>query len=430
MAVQIAVRDIDLVLWKTRNFIFLVAILAMNYTLSRPSPVDMLFVLAGVLCIVVNQPVRLNFVVFLLFVLSFTLSFFYASVPHLTETNIIFPGEAPEKGSVPFELLAKTFAISIGLIGCYVATSWKERNYETFIKFYVASTTIAAILGIIGFVGKIDLLTWDDRAKGLLDDPNMYGSFLIPGILGCVYLINQRIGKRWLVAAALSILAIGIMLSFSRAATVGLLLCLFGYLFFLNRFSLGRFSAILLAVAFVGVVLVFAGDLISADFSQKLFQRLTVAESYDLGREGRYGRYLLVLPMILDNPAGLGVLQLQKIFPEPIHNMYLSSFINYGWTGGFTWLTLFGTSIWLSIENYRRTRSPMAVLLMVCFLSQAMCIALHEGEHWRHLWLFMGLLWGFSRRNFTVPAAVKEASVPPPAVKVFAVPGIARAGRA
>jgi hypothetical protein len=383
------------------------------------------------MCIVVNQPIRLNFAVFVLFVLAFVLCFFYASVPHLYETDIPVDGGPASKGSVPFELIAKTFAISIGLIGCYVATSWRQKNYETFFKFYVASGTIAAILGIIGFAGHVDLLTWDDRAKGLIDDPNMYGSFLIPAILGCVYMLDRRIGKRWLIVVAMAILVVGILLSFSRAATVGLLICLAGYLLFLNRFHLFRFFAIAAAVALIAVLLVFLGDFISSDFSQKFFQRLTFAESYDLGREGRYGRYLLVLPMILDHPAGLGVLQLQKIFPEPIHNMYLSSFINYGWAGGFTWITLFATSMWLAVENYRRTRSPIAVLLMFSYLAEAMCIALHEGEHWRHLWLFLGLLWGFSRPNFAAvtPPGERAMRTGPP-VKTFEVAGIARAGGA
>ena len=160
--------------------------------------------------------------------------------------------------------------------------------------------------------------------------------------------------------------------------------------------------------------------------------------SYDLGREGRYGRYLLVLPMILDHPMGVGLLQLLKIFPEPIHNIFLSSFVNYGWTGGVTWLLLVGSSIVLAVENYRRTRSPVAVLLLFTFLVVVMCATLHEGEHWRHLWLFIGLLWGFSQANFrkTVPLAPRRIVTATQRRLIDAIPraprppAIPRAGRA
>jgi hypothetical protein len=36
-------------------------------------------------------------------------------------------------------------------------------------------------------------------------------------------------------------------------------------------------------------------------------------------------------------------------------------------------------------------------------LTQLPCAILQQVEHWRHLWLFLGLLWGFNIRNF--PAA-------------------------
>ncbi|KKC31165.1 hypothetical protein WH91_20985 [Devosia psychrophila] len=65
-----------------------------------------------------------------------------------------------------------------------------------------------------------------------------------------------------------------------------------------------------------GMVLFTFASLTSAEFTAKLLDRLTFAKSYDLGEEGRYRRYLLVLPMILQNPIGLGVLQFEKIFPS------------------------------------------------------------------------------------------------------------------
>ena len=42
---QISLSGLRFAVFSTRNFVFLIAILAMNFTLFRPSPVDLLYVL-------------------------------------------------------------------------------------------------------------------------------------------------------------------------------------------------------------------------------------------------------------------------------------------------------------------------------------------------------------------------------------------------
>ena len=85
----IAVSKLDHAAWQTRNIIFFTAILALNYTLQRPSPVDLLFLLTLGTCLFVNQPFRINFVIFCVLGLRFVLSFFKACFPHLFQQNIV-----------------------------------------------------------------------------------------------------------------------------------------------------------------------------------------------------------------------------------------------------------------------------------------------------------------------------------------------------
>lgn len=401
----VAVANVEIALFRTRNFVFFAAVIAMNYTLMRPSPVDLLFILSFLMSLAVKQPVTRKFVALTLILAAWALSFFLASVPHLGERN------------VGFELLAKSFVLIIAVIGCFVAMSWHRRHFETFMRVYVVSCVIGSVLGAIGFVLRSPLLTWDDRAKGLIDDPNMYGSFLVPAVIFCIYLWERRAANRLMLAAAMPVVVLGILLSFSRIAIVAVMVCAALYVLFLNRTRLQRMVPVILGVVLLAVVLFAAASLLSSEFTDKFFERLTFAKSYDLGREGRYGRYLLVLPMILDNPMGVGVLQLEKIFPEPIHNIWLSSFVNYGWGGGFTWLILFFASIVVAIQNYRRTRDPVAVALLFGLLGIVMCASLHEGEHWRHMWLLYGVLWGFNPDNFRA-SAPPAAEVPAPPEKV------------
>lgn len=378
--------------YSVRNFLFLCAIVLMNYTMSRPSPVDVVFLCALAASFMLNQRLSLNFFVYFFIISTWALSFWIASV-NLMDTE-----------RVMFELIAKSFAVVISLIACYVALSWNEANYHRFFKVYIFSACIAAVLGVAGFVTNNELFTWDGRSKGLFDDPNMYGGFLIPAILGTLYLLFNG-GRRLLCLGVLLLLLIGILFAFSRAAIGSLTIT--GALFLVFTFRRNLVKAGLYAFV-IGCVLVLMGVLAIAlvdNFADKLFERLTVAKEYDSGHFGRYNRYLLSIPFILDHPLGMGIGEIDKYFPEPIHNIFISSFLNYGWIAGSAWLLLIALSVRHAWVNYRETQHPLAVLLLCCSFSQVLCAVLHQCEQWRSLWLFMGLHWGFTIRNF-VPASV------------------------
>jgi|GEM_PF-948022 hypothetical protein len=405
----VSVEALRFAVFSTRNMVFLIAVLAMNYTLMRPSPVDMLFIGSFLITLLhlmmfQQQAVTRRAVHLSLLLGAWAMSYFIASLPHLGEEF------------VAFELLAKTFAISIGFIGAFVSMSWNQRHFETFMMVYIASCVIASLLGTVGFLTQMELLTWDGRAKGLIDDPNMYGSFLIPAVVFCAYFLSRGQGSKVLLSGALAIALLGILLSFSRIAVVAAIVCLTAYVFFHNRRNPRRLVLIIGGLVATSVVLFVIAGLTSAEFTAKLMDRLTFAKDYDLGEEGRYHRYLLVLPMILQNPIGIGVLQLEKIFPEPIHNIWLSSFVNYGWGGGISYVTLAIGSVVVSVRNYRRTRNELPIALLISLVGIIFCSTLHEGEHWRHSWLFYGLVWGLSIANIGSghPAGHRPAAGRPP----------------
>ncbi len=389
----ITLRGLRFFVFSTRNLLFLTAVLAMNFTLMRPSPVDLLYITSFLMSLIYmalfpEKEVTRRFVMLTLLLGSWAMSYFIASSGHLGEDT------------VNFELLAKTFAISIAIIGAFVSMTWGQRHFETFMKVYIASAVTAATLGTIGFLTQMELLTWDGRAKGLIDDPNMYGSFLIPAVVFCIYFLARGKRGKVLLSGAMAIVLLGILLSFSRIAIVATLFVVAVYVFIYNRRNPRRLLLIAGGFAFTLILLSALASLLSPEFLEKLLGRMTFAESYDLGEEGRYHRYLLVLPMILQNPIGLGVLQLEKIFPEPIHDIWLSSFVNYGWTGGISYLALAIGSVVVTLRNIQQTKNEIVIALFISLLGIIMCSSLHEGEHWRHAWLFYGLVWGFSVSNF------------------------------
>jgi O-Antigen ligase len=380
---------------RLRTFVFLLAVVAIDYTWSRPSPVDGIFLCALLLTPFSQQRLNLRNLMLFCLVGAWLFSVYISSVSLL------------DKPAVAFQFVALTSVVLIGITSCLVATGWTERDLQRFIKVYVLTVVIAAIVGIFGFVTQNPSLTWAGRPTGFLDDPDMFGVFLIPGMLGSLFMIAEGRG-RFLYAAALLLLSVALVLSFSRAAIVSGLLWSGVSFLFLNRHNLAKASlSAAVVLSFLGLAcLIFY--LANDTFAHMIADRFKVAEEYDLGYFGRYNRYLLAIPMILENPLGLGLFEIDKYFPEPIHNIWLSSFLNYGWLAGFAWTLLMVLSVQQAWYNWKRSHNRLCLLILFCWLSIVCCAMLHQAERWRFMWLFTGVLWGLNYRNF-VPAADEVA---------------------
>lgn len=381
---------------RLRTFVFLLAVVAINYTWSRPSPVDIIFFLALLLTPFCKQTLNLRSVMLIALVMIWLFSIYVSSVSLL------------DKPLVAFQFVALTSVVLIGITSCLVTTGWTERDLKRFVRVYIFATVIAAVIGIFGFVTKNPALTWADRPTAFLDDPDMFGVFLIPGMMGSLFMIAEG-RRRPVYAAALLLLSISVVLSFSRAAIV------FGFFWsgvcflFLNRRNLVKASLVALGVAaFVGaacVILYLSND----TFAQMIVERSKLAETYDLGQFGRYNRYLLAIPMILDNPLGLGLFEIDKYFPEPIHNIWISAFLNYGWIAGFDWTLLMVLTVQQAWYSWKQSKNTLCLVMLFSWLAIICCAMLHQGERWRFLWLFTGMVWGLNYKNFA-PASVESAA--------------------
>jgi len=367
---------------RLRTFVFLLAVVAINYTWSRPSPVDMIFFLALLLTPFSKQTFNLRTVMLIALVMTWLISIYVSSVSLL------------DKPLVAFQFVALTSVVLIGITSCLVTTGWSERDLQRFIRVYIFANVLCALIGIFGFITKNPDLTWADRPRSFLDDPDMFGVFLIPGMLGSLYMIDLG-HRRVMYGAVLLLLSVAVVLSFSRAAIVAGFFWGGVCFLFLQRRNLVK--ATLAAVSVL--VLYVAND----TFAQMLADRFKLAETYDLGHFGRYNRYLLAIPMILDNPFGLGLFEIDKYFPEPIHNIWISAFLNYGWIAGFDWTLLMVLTVQQAWYNWKRSRNSLCLVILFCWLAIISCAMLHQGERWRFLWLFTGMVWGLNYRNFAPP---------------------------
>jgi hypothetical protein len=380
--------------------IFLLAVIAINYTWTRPSPVDILFFTALLMTLFSNQSINRRTFFFICLLLVWLSSVYISSMSLTSDPRVVF------------EMFALTSVAFIGITSCLVSTAWHERELRIFVDVYIISTVIAAVIGILGFVAHNPDLTWADRPRAFLDDPDMFGVFLVPGILGSLFMVAEKRRPIMFSAAAL-LLSVAVFLSFSRAAIVSAGLWCGIYLAILNRHQLLRatLSSLALLVPLIVVVALFA--LINDTASQMLTGRFTFAEEYDLGHFGRYNRYLLAIPMILDHPLGLGLLEIEKYFPEPIHNVWIACFLYFGWVGGLAWTLLLILSIQRAWYTWQQSHNGLCLMIFFSWISIISCSMLHEGERWRFMWLLTGVLWGISPANFvTIPGRTREEARP------------------
>ena len=71
--VHSAAPHITVNMFKVRNFVFLTAVMMMHYTLLRPTPADVMFMLALALSFTINQRINFNLIIFALILLVWTL---------------------------------------------------------------------------------------------------------------------------------------------------------------------------------------------------------------------------------------------------------------------------------------------------------------------------------------------------------------------
>jgi hypothetical protein len=264
---------------------------------------------------------------------------------------------------------------------------------------------IAAIAGIAGYFNLVpgghDLLTLYERARGTFKDPNVFGAFLVlPALFVLQSVVSDRFGKSFRSVIAFGIMALAILLAFSRAAW-GLLAIASAFMLALmvltspSRAQRSRIIAMAVAAAVIVALLIMV--LLSLDSVAEMFkQRASFDQSYDEGRFGRFGRHILGAQMALELPFGIGPLQFTKFFPEDTHNSYLNAFMSGGWISGICYPALVFTTVIMGFRHiFIRVPWQRAYLaIFATFLGTVGESFIIDTDHWRHFWMMLGAMWG------------------------------------
>jgi len=359
----------------------------------EPSPYELTTLTAAVFFIATGLRLRLVFMPLLLLLILLNVGYSIGAIPFLDESKV----------------------------GNWIATSWYMAVTVMFFAMVVSEDTavrldmlrrgliagalIAATSGIAGYFNLVpgghDLLTLYERARGTFKDPNVLGAFLIlPALFLLQSVVSDRLGKSFRSAIALGIMALAVLLAFSRAAWGGLVLTsafMLALMVLTSASRAQRSRIIVMSVIAVIAVALLLAVLLSFDSVSEMFkQRASFDQSYDEGRFGRFGRHILGAQMALDVPFGIGPLQFHNYFPEDTHNSYLNAFMSGGWLAGVCYPALVFITVIMGFRHaFVRVPWQRAYLaIFSAFLGTVGESFVIDTDHWRHFWMMLGAMWG------------------------------------
>jgi len=385
----------------------------------EPSPYEIVTLLAAAVFAATGLRLRLMFMPPLLFLVLINIGYCIGAIP-LFDNSIVASWIAT----------SWYMALTVIFFAAVVAEDTTAR-LDMLRRGLIVGATIAAAAGIAGYFnlipGGYDLLTLYGRARGTFKDPNVLGAFLIlPSLLVLQSVVTARLIKVLRSTVAFGLMALAILLAFSRAAWGQLILTaafMLALMVLTSRSNAERSRIVVVTTVAVLVAALLVATLLSFDSISDMFrQRASFDQSYDEGRFGRFGRHVLGADMALDLPFGIGPLQFHRFFPEDTHNSYLNAFMSGGWVSGVCYPALVFLTV---IIGFRHIFVPVPwqrtyIAIFSAFLGTVGESFIIDTDHWRHFFMMLGTMWGMfaaaqpyrttTARPLTKPAEALQAA--------------------
>ena len=303
------------------------------------------------------------------------------------------------------QLVTLFLAVGSFVLSGYVSAD-PEPRFNLIMWCYAGACLIATLAAFTGYFHIVpdayDLFTNYGRARGTFKDPNVYGAALAPALTFAVWVMLRQPAKRVWVAALLAIpLALGLLISFSRGAwisasmSIGLLLWL--ALVRSRRQQDFRRLGLLGLIGGVSFIAVLFAALQVEQVKSLLDERASMDQSYDVGPDGRFGGQEKARALILAHPFGIGTHTFRDSYHhEEPHNVYLSMFLNAGWLGGLGYIFSVAFTLGIGLKTAFRHGALQGPLIVAssAFAGVAFEGFVIDGDHWRHVFMLMALIWG------------------------------------
>src|SRR6202022_1738845 len=253
----------------------------------EPSPYELTTLAATVIFFATGLRLRLVFMPLLLLLFLVNVGYSISAIPFMDKPEVA-------------DWIATSWDIAVTVIFfAMVVSEDTAARLDMLRRGLIVGGLIAACAGIAGYFNLIpgghDLLTLYERARGTFKDPNVLGAFLIlPALFALQSVVSDDFRKSFRSTIALGIMALAILLAFSRAAWGGLAITsgfMLALMVLTSQSRAQRSRIIVMAVVAVIIVVMLIGVLLSFDSIGEMFrQRASFDQSYDEGRFGRFGR--------------------------------------------------------------------------------------------------------------------------------------------
>ena len=354
-------------------------VLLLGVQIVEPAPVDFAFVIIIGVALATG---RMNPQQVPLWVLL-TMGVFIA-------LNLLSTIEAVDLGRAAFFLGVTIYLCGLGVwTASYVTTQDRAR---VIFKGLVIASAVSAV------IGAYEIYNAEQRATALFDDPNIYGPFLVAtSLLLLQELLEPRV-LRWrrpTIAFLFALITIGAFLSYSRAAWLNWVVGIVVFLAVmpLRRGGTGRALALMLVVL-TGIAATAATVVLSGQ--GEFVQERAQFQSYD---NERFGAQELGVELAETNPIGIGPGQFERLSPVSAHSTYIRSGAEQGLLGFFTVVVLFFGTLIVAARNVilgRDTAGIGSLGLLAVWAGTLANSVFIDTLHWRHLFVFAGLIWAGS----------------------------------
>lgn len=282
-----------------------------------------------------------------------------------------------------------------------------------FLKMYVNSAddmrrvlsayvTAGVMVSLVGIGAAEGLFTWsfamptaDARFQALLNDPNVFGSFLVPLF---VFLLDDvlkpRVWKipRILKLALLVVFGLSILLSGSRGAWLNLAVALIVYgLFVIRSFGFRKAvhaSGVVITIGLLGVWVVN-----QLGYASLLLARLGF-QPYDAER---FFFQLSGLELSMNNFFGVGPGQSGAVLGYATHNLFIQVLLENGWVSLLALIVVLGYVISSLLRriltHYENPFGPSYVAIFAILVGLLVNALFIDILYWSIFWFLLGVAW-------------------------------------
>ena len=287
----------------------------------------------------------------------------------------------------------------LGVFGLWLtAYVTSARRARLVLLAYLTGAALSAAVACLALIAPFpgaEAFVDGPRAQGLFKDPNVFGPFLVPAIL---ILMDETVAPRLLQfrlvtkLALLSVMTIGVVFSFSRAAWLNLAV---GTLVLLAVLALrrggGRRAMTLLIVTLIAGAALFGA--VAATSSMEFLTERAALQDYDAQR---FGAQASGLEVAAEHPLGIGPGQFEAISDLSAHSTYVRALAEEGVLGVLLLLGLMLLTLGFAARNVALgvdTYGIGSAGLLAAWCGLLANSSFVDTLHWRHLWLVAALIW-------------------------------------